>query len=189
MVQGDDIGTTVAQDNHIMHIQFACRSVWSQERYLLQFFQALVHSQSTSQCSSFRITNSIPSKTVEKSTAELVQVAVRLNIGLVYTREYVSIAMAMITPEESMIPVWASMWTHQIVLVHIIAIANWHCHWTQVHKFCVSADSTLYEQLTDAGTASTTSAHTARNVTVYLLAPVVTVKETTQSPRKTISCS
>ena len=43
-------------------------------RYLLQCSQALVHSQSTSQCRGSRISNSISFKTVEESTLELVQV-------------------------------------------------------------------------------------------------------------------
>ena len=42
--------------------------------YLLQCFQALVHCQSISQGSGFRFSNFIPSKTVEESTPELVQV-------------------------------------------------------------------------------------------------------------------
>ena len=42
--------------------------------YLLQCFQALVHSQSIGQCRGSRISNFIPFKTVEESTPELVQV-------------------------------------------------------------------------------------------------------------------
>ena len=45
---------------------------------LLQCFQALVHSQSITQCSGPRISNSIPIKTVEENTPELVQVVYAL---------------------------------------------------------------------------------------------------------------
>ena len=55
------------------HVQTSC-----QDSYLLQCSQALVHSQSISQGSGSRISNSIPSKTVEGSTPELVQV-VKIN--------------------------------------------------------------------------------------------------------------
>ena len=41
---------------------------------LLQYFQTLVHPQSISQCRGSRISDSIPFKTVEESTPELVQV-------------------------------------------------------------------------------------------------------------------
>ena len=48
------------------------RSVWGQDSYLLQCCQAQVHSQSISQGSASRISNSIPSKTMKESTPELV---------------------------------------------------------------------------------------------------------------------
>ena len=41
--------------------------------YLRQYFQALVDSQSISQCSGSRISNTIQFKTVEESTSKLVQ--------------------------------------------------------------------------------------------------------------------
>ena len=46
------------------------RSVWSQDSYLLHWCQGLVHSQSISQGSRSRISNSIPSKTVKESIPE-----------------------------------------------------------------------------------------------------------------------
>ena len=52
--------------------------VWGQDSYLLQISQALVHSQTISQGSGSRLSNSIPFKTVEESTPELVQV-VKIN--------------------------------------------------------------------------------------------------------------
>ena len=63
-------GTTVR--NVCMHtLCCLCLHVWSQARYLLQYCQALVHSQSISQGSGSKISDSIPSKTVEESTPEL----------------------------------------------------------------------------------------------------------------------
>ena len=41
---------------------------------ILQYFQALVHSQSMTQYNGSRISNSIPFNSVEESTPELVQV-------------------------------------------------------------------------------------------------------------------
>ena len=54
------------------------RSVRFQDSYLLQYCQALVHSQSIRQGSGSRISDSIPFKTVEEITRELVQV-VKIN--------------------------------------------------------------------------------------------------------------
>ena len=65
-------GTTVR--NVSMHtLCCLCLHVWCRARYLLQCCQALVHSQSISQGSCSRISNSIPSKTAEESTPELAQ--------------------------------------------------------------------------------------------------------------------
>ena len=55
-------------------ITLCYRSVCGQDSYLLQCCQALVHFQSISQGSGSRVSNSIPSKTVEENTPELVQV-------------------------------------------------------------------------------------------------------------------
>ena len=48
--------------------------VWCQDSYLLQCFQAVVHSQRISQGSASRTSDSILSKTMKESTPELVQV-------------------------------------------------------------------------------------------------------------------
>ena len=62
------------------YARFEREETWKTNSYLLQCFQALFHSQSITQCSSCRISNSIEFKTVEESTPELVQVVYTLGI-------------------------------------------------------------------------------------------------------------
>ena len=66
-------GTTVR--NVCMHTFCClCLHVWCRARYLLQCCQAPVHFQSIRQGSGSRLSSSIPSKTAEESTPELMQV-------------------------------------------------------------------------------------------------------------------
>ena len=59
----------------VLLIHFAYMSVWGHEdNYLLQCCQALVHSQSISQGSGSRSSNSIPPQTVEERNLDLAQV-------------------------------------------------------------------------------------------------------------------
>ena len=70
--------------NHIILITL----LWGQDSYLLQYCQALVDSQSISQSSGSRMSNSILSKTAKESTHnvtgenQLMGQSVGLNIGL-----------------------------------------------------------------------------------------------------------
>ena len=70
MVNGVHVGDTVSCIS-LLRLAPQCSTFSS---YLIQCFQALVHSQSISQCRGSRISNSIPFKTVEESTPESVQV-------------------------------------------------------------------------------------------------------------------
>ena len=64
---------THAKHIHLSVPELVCSFVMGPNHYILQDFQALVHSQCISQCSGSRISNPIPFKTVEKDTSELVQ--------------------------------------------------------------------------------------------------------------------
>ena len=119
-------GTTVC--NVCMHtLCCLCLHVWCQARYLLQCCQGLVHSQSISQGSGSRISNSIPSKTVEESTPELMQVEkIKWNPLMFNPRPILGpltrkgsvdtwLNENSLTQEESMIVVWSSF--HMTMLV------------------------------------------------------------------------
>ena len=73
------VGAGVCMEKIITGDGFMCTyftfsSVWGQQSCLLQCFQAVVYSQSISQCSGSFISYPIHSKTVEDSSPELVQV-------------------------------------------------------------------------------------------------------------------
>ena len=62
--QGDHLFKAIHLYTHTL--PFSCE--WGWDSYLLQHFQALVHSQNISKCSGSLRSNPIPSKTVEESS-------------------------------------------------------------------------------------------------------------------------